>query len=266
VKEQARLLLSAYRPDGRDASDPAFAEALALAQRDPQLRSWLEESQHFDRAISERLRSLDVPADLRETILAGARLSRAPRWWQSRRLWSIAATIAVLGLAGSLLWPRAVKLADWQIDSLAAIEAVQHGAAKLDVENADPALLLEWLRTRHMPHPAAEPSMLAGRKTFGCKAIDAHGRTISVICFQVNSGEVAHLFTTPRAGLELTPPENHPVFKRHRNWNLASWSSGAQAHMLASTMDEEKFRHLVLNYVAVQIVQRAAMFAVLEDW
>jgi len=84
VNEQARLLLSAYRHSGGDANDPAFAEALALAQRDPQLRAWLEESQHFDRAISERLRSLDVPPDLRETILAGARLSRAPRWWQSR--------------------------------------------------------------------------------------------------------------------------------------------------------------------------------------
>jgi len=265
VNEQARLLLSAYRHSGGDANDPAFAEALALAQRDPQLRAWLEESQHFDRAISERLRSLDVPPDLRETILAGARLSRAPRWWQSRRLWLIAAAVAILTVVVSLLWPPAVKLAEWQLDSLAAIDAVELGAARLDFENPDPASIVEWLRARRMPHPATERSMLTGRKTFGCKAIEAHGRFVSVICFQVNGGEVAHLFTTPRTGLDLSPPENHPVFKRHRNWNLASWSSGAQAHMLATTMEEEKLRHLVLNYIAVEIVQRVAMLAILQD-
>src|SRR4030095_5212603 len=110
VNEQARLLLSAYRPGGSDAKDPAFAEALALAQRDPQLRAWLEDSQHFDRAISERLRSLDVPPDLRATILAGGRLSRPPRWWQSRRLWAIAAMFALAATATWFWWPRPEKL------------------------------------------------------------------------------------------------------------------------------------------------------------
>src|SRR4029434_1394545 len=85
-------------------------EALAQAQRDPQLRAWLEDSQHFDRAISERLRSLDVPPDLRATILAGGRLSRPPRWWQSRRLWAIAAMFALAATATWFWWPRPEKL------------------------------------------------------------------------------------------------------------------------------------------------------------
>ena len=263
MKEQARLLLSAYRPGGSDANDPAFAEALALAQRDPQLRAWLEDSQHFDRAISERLRSLDVPPDLRATILAGVQLSRRPRWWQSRRLWSIAAAFLITVIGTWLWWFRPAELAGWQIDSLAAIEAVEHGDARLDVENPDPALLFEWLRTRGAPHPATVPPKLAGRKTFGCKAIDAHGRPVSVVCFQINDGEVAHLFTTPRNGLRLTPPAHHPVFKHHRNWNLASWSSGGRAHMLASTIEEEKFRQLVPGYIAVQMAHRMPKFAIL---
>ena len=261
MNEQARLLLSAYRPGGSDANDPAFAEALALAQRDPQLRAWLEDSQHFDRAISERLRTLDVPPDLRATILAGVRLSRPPRWWQSRRLWSLAAVFAIVATATWFWWPRPEKLEEWQIASLVTIEAVESGTDRLDVENSDPAPLFEWLRARSSPHPATIPSVMAGRKTFGCKAFDAHGRAVSVICFQVDSGGVAHLFTTPSAGLQLAPPKNHPVLKRHRNWNLASWSSGGQAYMLATTMEEAKFRQLVPDYIALQMVRLTAILA-----
>ena len=79
MNDQAKLLLSAYRPGGADATDPAFAEALAQAGRDPQLRAWLEESQRFDEAIAGKLRSVEVPANLRATILAGAKFSQPLR-------------------------------------------------------------------------------------------------------------------------------------------------------------------------------------------
>ena len=35
-RDNAKLLLSAYRPNGADAQDPVFKEALELAQRDPE--------------------------------------------------------------------------------------------------------------------------------------------------------------------------------------------------------------------------------------
>jgi hypothetical protein len=103
--------------------------------------------------------------------------------------------------------------------------------------------------------------MLVGRKTIGCKAIDSNGRLVSVVCFQVDNGAVAHLFTTPSAGLQWAPPKNHPVLKRHRNWNLASWSSGGEAHMLASTIEEGKFRQLVPGYIAERTAHNTATLA-----
>ena len=264
MKEQARLLLSAYRPGGSDANDPAFAEALALAQRDPQLRAWLEDSQHFDRAISERLRSLDVPPDLRATILAGAKLSRPRHWWQRGQLWAAAAAVVVLAAAIAIMWPAsAPELATWQTDSLEILDAVEKAALSLDVENPQLAPLVDWLNTRAGPAPALVPLPLAGKRTFGCKMILSHGRKVSMICFDLGNREAAHLFTTPRAGLRILPPDNHPAFKQLRNWNLASWSSGQQVHMLASDIEEGRFRQLVPDFIAANQAQRGAMMAIL---
>ncbi|MGH7997549.1 MAG: hypothetical protein ACREFX_14475, partial [Opitutaceae bacterium] len=77
--DEAKFILGGYRPGGRDAGDAAFAEALDQARRDPSLAAWLERSQAFDRAISERLKTVAPPADLRQAILAGGRLSRGSR-------------------------------------------------------------------------------------------------------------------------------------------------------------------------------------------
>ena len=49
--EQAKELLAVYRPGTADESDLIFAEALALAKSDPELKKWFEESIAFDRGV-----------------------------------------------------------------------------------------------------------------------------------------------------------------------------------------------------------------------
>jgi hypothetical protein len=68
---RAKFLLSVYRPNGADAEDPAFKEALAQAQRDPTLGSWFREQQAFDELIFAKLRSIEVPANFPTAILGG---------------------------------------------------------------------------------------------------------------------------------------------------------------------------------------------------
>ena len=253
MNDQAKLLLSAYRPGGSDASDPAFAEALAQAQRDPQLRAWLEESQQFDQVVSDRLRGVPIPADLRATILAGARLSQPRRWWRSPRVWAIAAALAVLASLGALWGTNAFGLSTWQKDSLAVLDNIESGATNLDTKHSQPAHLVDWLRERAAPTPSALPPALAAHATFGCKTIDSHGRKVSLICFDLGNDEQAHLFTTPRAGLRIPPPESHPIFAHRRHWNLASWRSGEEVHMLASELDMDKLRALLPSFVAIEV-------------
>jgi len=69
-KEQARFILQSFRPDGADAKDPDFAEALALATEDRELGDWLAAERAQDAAFAAALHLMAIPADLRENIIA----------------------------------------------------------------------------------------------------------------------------------------------------------------------------------------------------
>jgi len=75
-KEQARFILRSYRPDGADARDPDFTEALSLAMEDRELGDWLANERAFDTAFSQALFKLPLPDSLRENILAGLAVQR----------------------------------------------------------------------------------------------------------------------------------------------------------------------------------------------
>ena len=69
-KEQARFILRSFRPDGADAGDQDFAEALTLALENRELGEWLASERAFDGAFANALASVDLPENLRADILA----------------------------------------------------------------------------------------------------------------------------------------------------------------------------------------------------
>ena len=73
TNEDAKFLLSAYRPNGADAQDPFFEEALERAQCDPEVAIWFRDEQNFDQIISSKLRSIAPPSNVEAAILAGLR-------------------------------------------------------------------------------------------------------------------------------------------------------------------------------------------------
>ena len=83
---EAKFILSAYRPDGRDAADETFCAALIQAKTDPALARWFELEQSFDRAMCAKLGEIAPPPGLREAILVGGRVSADPAvgraWWR----------------------------------------------------------------------------------------------------------------------------------------------------------------------------------------
>lgn len=68
-KERARFVLQSFRPDGADAKDADFAEALLLATEDRELGGWLVRERAFDAEFAEALARVDLPAGLRESVL-----------------------------------------------------------------------------------------------------------------------------------------------------------------------------------------------------
>lgn len=75
-KEQARFILSSYRPGIDDAADNQLANALALAADNRELGEWLAEQRAMDEAFSRALSEIELPDGLRDDIigcLAGER-------------------------------------------------------------------------------------------------------------------------------------------------------------------------------------------------
>ncbi len=68
-KERARFVLRSFRPDGADAEDVDFAEALQLATKDRELGEWLMRERAFDAEFAEALARVDLPEGLRESVL-----------------------------------------------------------------------------------------------------------------------------------------------------------------------------------------------------
>jgi len=75
-KEEARFVLRCFRPDGADAENPDFAEALAWAAKDRELGEWLARERASDAAFAAALAAIDIPGPLRHEILAGLAVER----------------------------------------------------------------------------------------------------------------------------------------------------------------------------------------------
>ena len=94
--QEAKLILQAYHPGGRDASDPLFAEALEQARRDPELQKWFADEQALDSRIQSKLRTaVLVPRDLKSNLLALRKINRPVPWWfQPMKLAAAAAVVS----------------------------------------------------------------------------------------------------------------------------------------------------------------------------
>jgi hypothetical protein len=69
-KIQAKFLLNSFRPDGADADDSVFSEALHLAAEDRDLGEWFAAERAFDAQFSQALTAVAIPATLLPAIHA----------------------------------------------------------------------------------------------------------------------------------------------------------------------------------------------------
>ncbi len=126
--EQARFILQSFRPDGADAKDPEFAEALALAAEDRELGEWLARERAQDAAFAAALSDVAIPEDLRESILNVLSGNGEGEWTSMDEQF-------VGALAG-------VRAPDGLREQILAAMAVESGGAK-----AAPKRTWAWLRS-----------------------------------------------------------------------------------------------------------------------
>ena len=236
TNEEAKFILSAYRPDGSDAADPAMKEALDQAARDPELAAWFQQERAFDAAVSQKLNEVPVPAELKPSILVGRRMMAVP----TRKVWSwgpllrlAAGFVIFFGVIWLLSRPApAGKLGEFRSDMVARLSA---GVAPLDFGGTSVDELRTWLAAKGGIEPEAISTALEQRPTLGCRVLDWRGAQVTLVCFDAGEGRVTHLVVVDRAVFPDLKETLSPEAIHLRDWTVVNWTTEEHVYLLAGS-------------------------------
>src|SRR5271170_6937232 len=240
--QEAKLILQTYRPNGRDALDPLFAEALEMARRDPELQKWFAEEQALDLQIQSKLRPVvAVPRDLKANLLALRKMIRPVPWWfQPMKLSAAAAVVLLLGLAAFFLLPqKPTQLALFR-EKMTRYSMQVHG--HITLESPDIANIQQWLQDRGVHTNFELPGGLQGKPAHGCRVVDWNGQKATMICFVLDDGEHVDFFVMDCAGLPGLPENGAPQFASVNGLMTATWSEGNKVYLLTGGGDKKFFK------------------------
>ena len=243
--EEAKSLLASCRPDGSDTHDPRLAEALALVERDPELREWFETEQAADIAIAAKLKAAPLPDDLLERVRAGtqARIAGKPR--RPSLALAMAASFALLGLIAALWLNRAPSVPPGSFAAYRADMAqFLREFPKLDIATDRLPEVREWLARQHPLALANIPKELEKFPSIGCRTVEWEGKKLALVCFMVE-GQVVHLFVMPRSAFPDAPLFPTPTFARVGPQNTANWSSGDTLYLVVTQAEEALLQKLL---------------------
>lgn len=234
--QEAKLILQAYRPNGQDASEPFFTEALEQARRDPELQKWFAEEMVLNARTQSRLETaIPVPAALKSELLALRKTVRpAPWWFQPMKLAAAVVAIALLGAGLLLMTKRPAQLESFR-ETMAQRSADMQDHVVF--ESHDIAKIQQWLQGHNIATNFALPASLQGGTPQGCRLVDWNGHKATMICFMLN-GQHMDLFVIDRNGLPGFPENGAPQFAQAGGLMTAMWANGGKVYLLTGGSKE----------------------------
>jgi hypothetical protein len=243
-REEAKFVLSAFRPGGTDAVDPQFQEALALVNADPELARWFAAEQALDGAFAAKLNARAVPLELRAQLLAARLIVRPVKWWRQPKWLAAAASIALFGVvAGGWLRQRAHAAAavDFQ-GAMAEVGSDMEDHA--DVWGMDNPGYRRWLGKHGGTADFALPQSLEGKNISACKVVEWRGHKVTMLCFKAG-GEHIDLFVVNADALPGFKAGATPVFDVAGDLATAAWRREGKLYFVTGEMDLSKLRALL---------------------
>ena len=246
-RDEAKTALLLYRPGTADADDPQIAEALALAQRDPELAGWLKEHCARQEALRAKFRQITAPAGLKEQIISEQAAQEKIIHWRRNAVFAVAAVIvALVALAPLWLPPRAnYEAFTTYRNGMASIALRGYG---MDLTTDNPASVHAYLAQNRAPADFVLPAPLGKAAVAGCAIEDWRGTKVSMVCFRTGKplppGEQSDLwlFVIDRSRVKDAPPAGSRQFVQVSRLQLVTWTEGDKLYMLGTTGDEQALR------------------------
>lgn len=242
TREEARQILLLYRPDVPDADDSDLAEALALAQDDPELKQWLDDHLRQQTSFRRSFRSLPVPDELAARILA-ARQPKHVHLWRWHAPWLLAAaTLILLGWLAQLVIFSAApdRFENFQSRMVSTVLCEY----RMDIVTNRDEAVRGFMAKREAPASYEIPLPLRNLKLTGGGLLRWRDHPVSMICYDRGTNQMIFLFVVNRQA-PRDPPSPSPRVKAVNKLTTASWTQGDWVYFLAA----EKFPGFPENYL-----------------
>jgi len=89
------------------------------------------------------------------------------------------------------------------------------------------------------------PGGMATLSPVGCQKFVFHGHNVSLICFTMTDGHVAHLFVVSQSAISDPQDNGTPEFNQVQGWATASWSDGHMSYLLAAQDSPDALKQLL---------------------
>lgn len=230
TRDEAKNVLLRYRPDQPGELDIETQAALELARQDPELNEWWQHHSRFQRAVQAKLRSVPVPAGLKERLLAERKVVR-PAVWTNRRAWLLAAAACGVLLAVVGFWPRSSSP-----DGFANFQSRMVSTAlrqyRMDVVTPEMPRVRDFLASRGAPADYEVTPGLEKLKLTGGGVLTWRSQPVSMVCFDRGDNQMLYLFVADQKAIR-NPPGERPEVERVRDLIAVSWRSGGKVYVLA---------------------------------
>ncbi len=228
-RDEAKVILQSYRPNDQDRDDPRFAEALALSERDPELKRWFEEQRAFDTMMQSHLQAIPVPAGLKQKLLARPRIISLEYLWNWRPALAMAASLVLLAGGFAFWWKsRPVNF------SVFAQEIASRSwdlCPHCQYETKDLAQVKAWLAGRDAESNFQIPAALHHAQIRGCSVVHWRGHQVPVLCMYEGPRHM-HLLVAEELLVSGGPGENQPTLEIAGTIRTASWKSRDKTYVL----------------------------------
>ena len=258
-------ILESYRPGEGLESDPEVREALHRATADPQLAEIRQASEAFDAAFAAKIRAVQVPSDLKASILEAARAQgsapheASPRmedentfikWIHPVFLGAAAAIIILLALSFTYLIQPGGNQGEierlMEENRLMATADQLYRSLNPSFRSNQPSEVIAHLRNHGGVLPAGLAGSLVPEESFACDVIDINGQSVSVLCFKGPDGSKSmHLFTFPRSAFPEVEVSPNPRIHSSDGSCCATWIEDDHIHVLYSDKGEENLRQVL---------------------
>jgi hypothetical protein len=246
-RDQAKIILLLYRPGTTDATDPEIAEALALANQDPELTHWLVEQCAWQEAARTGFRKITPPPGLKEQIIS-EQAAKEKTSFRRQRVVLAAMVVVAVTVVLTPLWLQHRRSDDTYAIYRNRMAGVALRGYGMDLTTNNPASVRAYLAQNHAPADYILPARLEKTALVGCAIEDWQGAKVSMICFHTGKplppGQQSDLwlFVIDRSRVKDAPPVDLRQFVQVSRLRMVTWTEGDKLYVLGMEGDEQTLR------------------------